>query len=448
MSDKPVAVFAGNQCAQVPIGTAFCDHLVEQIPSTATWGTSFLTVPLATRLAGDIFRVVSRDDATDIFVDGALADTIDRGDVFETDLASGTFHEILTSAPALVMQYSKGSVADDVTSDPFQMMIPPTEQFLSGYTLSTPAAAPVAVNNFVNVVIPTADTAACTIDGFAFGAAFIPIGVSGFSAAQEPVAIGSHVLSCPSDFGAYSYGFASFESYGYPGGLALAPIAAEGLIKELTSGPLDGDGNIAVVVEVGQLDTTEYDFTLTYANPGGPPVLIVDTAPAEWIVTEVEGDNSGLPVGPNPEVASFFNDFGTVEVFHTGKGAKSKSSTKIHWRPDPNGGALNVLMETRQSPGKNNVKFAPTSCGPLFLNSGLAKVFEVDPVTGEPLRDPVTGELLPPLFTAEPLVLAAVEDLDGGGVVPDGSGDEDGDGRTDIEEVRDFGSDPCVFTVF
>ena len=54
---------------------------------------------------------------------------------------------------------------------------------------------------------------------------------------------------------------------------------------------------------------------------------------------------------------------------------------------------------------------------------------------------------MPPLFTAEPLVLAAVEDLDGGGVVPDGSGDEDGDGRTDIEEVRDFGSDPCLTSV-
>ena len=218
--------------------------------------------------------------------------------------------------------------------------------------------------------------------------------------------------------------------------------------KCTTSGPdVDGDGEIDLAVEVGQLVTTEYDFTMTYSNPGGPPVLIVDTAPAEWIVTAIEADTTDLPVGPNAP-ASFANGFGTVDVFKTGKGAKSKSSTKIHWRPDPNGGTLNVLMETRQSPGKNNVKFAPTSCGPLFLNSGLAKVFEVDPATGEPLRDPVTLELLPPLFTAEPLVLAAVEDLDGGGVVPDGSGDEDGDGRTDIEEVRDFGSDPCVFTVF
>ena len=218
--------------------------------------------------------------------------------------------------------------------------------------------------------------------------------------------------------------------------------------KELTSGPdADEDGEIDVVVGVGQLTTTEYDFTMTYSNLDGPPVLIVDTAPAEWIVTAIEGNATGLPVGRN-EVASFSNDFGTVDVFGTGKGAKSRSSTKILWTPDPDGGTLNVLMETRQSPGNRNVKFAPTSCGPLFLNSGLAQVFEIDPATGEPLRDPASGEKLPPLFTAEPLVLAAVEDVDGDGViVADGSGDEDGDGRTDIEEVRDFGSDPCRFSV-
>jgi len=222
-----------------------------------------------------------------------------------------------------------------------------------------------------------------------------------------------------------------------------------GLLKDLTSGPdADGDDEIDVVVEVGQLETSVYDFTMTYNNPGGPPVLIVDTAPAEWIVTEVGGQF--VDVDACGESMTVSNGFGSADVFKNGKlGKKCQSSTKILWTPpDPDGGVINVVMETRQSPGKKNVKFAPTSCGPLFLNSGLAKVFEVDPATGEPLRDPATGELLPPLFTAEPLVLAAVEDVDGDGViVPDGSGDEDDDGRTDIEEVRDFGSDPCLVSV-
>ena len=209
-----------------------------------------------------------------------------------------------------------------------------------------------------------------------------------------------------------------------------------GLAKELTSGPdADGDGKIDLAVEVGQLVTSTYDFTMTYNNPDGPPVLIIDVAPAEWIVTEVGGQ--AVDVNACGESDAVNNGFGSVEVFKSGKlGEKCQSSTKIHWTPDPDGGELNVVMTTRQSPGKNNVKFAPTSCGPLFLNSGPAQVFEIDPATDEPFVPPQ-----PPLFTAEPLVLAAIPD-DGGGIDPSGGGNEDGDALTDIEDVQ-HGFDPC-----
>ena len=55
-SDKPIAVFGGNECANIPTAVAFCDHIVEEIPPTNTWGKSFGTMPLATRLGGDTFR--------------------------------------------------------------------------------------------------------------------------------------------------------------------------------------------------------------------------------------------------------------------------------------------------------------------------------------------------------------------------------------------------------
>ena len=40
-SDKPISVFVGHECGQVPTGQMACDHLVEQIPPDATWGTQF-----------------------------------------------------------------------------------------------------------------------------------------------------------------------------------------------------------------------------------------------------------------------------------------------------------------------------------------------------------------------------------------------------------------------
>ena len=50
---------------------------------------------------------------------------------------------------------------------------------------------------------------------------------------------------------------------------------------------------------------------------------------------------------------------------------------------------------------------------------------------------------LPPIVLSNILCLAAVEDLDGGGIVGNGSGDEDGDGLTDLEEACELGTDPC-----
>ena len=86
------------------------------------------------------------------------------------------------------------------------------------------------------------------------------------------------------------------------------------------------------------------------------------------------------------------------------------------------------------------------AAAPVIHSSGLlvAPMFEVDEF-GEPLRDPVTGLKLPPLFSADPLGLAAVEDVNGDGVIArDGSGDEDGDGLTDADEVFNVGTDPCL----
>jgi hypothetical protein len=151
-----------------------------------------------------------------------LVAILDRGEFFEADLPSGTFHEIQTNEPVLVMQYAKSSDTDNVLGDPFMMMLPPTDQFLNGYTVGTPAPDPVAFDNFINVVVATPDIQSCTIDGAPFTGPFTQIGTSGFSGAQEAVSLGAHVLSCPNPFGAYSYGFAFRDSYGYPAGLSLA----------------------------------------------------------------------------------------------------------------------------------------------------------------------------------------------------------------------------------
>ena len=213
-------------------------------------------------------------------------------------------------------------------------------------------------------------------------------------------------------------------------GVQCLYLPPERFEKVITDGPdLDEDGEIDKVVEVGKPVPTEYEFTIYYTDSDWPEaVVILDTVPAEWEVISVTAENSD----------------DDVDVSLAGQGNKSKSATKIVWRPASSSSSLTIVVQSRERGGSG--KFSPTSCGALYLNDG-AVAYEADPLTGKPLVDPETGELLPPIFgPTEPLRLAAVEDLDDppDGVVGNGSGDEDGDSLSDWDEVYVLGTDPCT----
>lgn len=223
-ADKPVAVYGGHRCANIPSsGVGACDFLVEQLPPLSAWGKSFVTVPLATRLRGDTFRFVASANATQVSVNGAVVATLNRGQVHQRIIEGSAV--ITATQPVLVAQYANGTNYDSVTSDPFMMLIPPYEQFLTEYTMTTPPSG--FTGNYLNVVVPTAGIATVTLDGALIPASrFTAIGTSGFSGAQMAVALGSHRLTSPLPIGAFMYGFGSADSYGYPGGMSLAPVAS------------------------------------------------------------------------------------------------------------------------------------------------------------------------------------------------------------------------------
>jgi hypothetical protein len=148
--------------------------------------------------------------------------TLNRGQVHERQIVGRA--SITATDPILVAQFSNGSSWDGVTSDPFMMLVPPYEQFLADYTITTPASG--FAQNFVNVVVPNSSIGSVTQDGVAIpAAAFQAIPGTSFSGAQRTVTLGSHNFSGPSPFGVFTYGFDSYDSYGYPGGLALGEVA-------------------------------------------------------------------------------------------------------------------------------------------------------------------------------------------------------------------------------
>lgn len=229
-STLPVAVFAGNECADIPwnSGDCCCDHVVEQLTPVSTWGNSFVTQPLETRSNGDLFRVVASGDNTEVFVNGVSVATLNFAEFYEDVLVDASFIE--ATKPVLVMQFSMSDEWDPgVNSDPFMMLIPPYEQFFNSYTFATPSEG--FAFNFVNLTVENEGVDFHFLDNVPVDPSnFAAIPGSNFSGTGIGIDIGTHSSynSNGNTFGLYSYGFNNFDSYGYPGGLSLEFINTGG----------------------------------------------------------------------------------------------------------------------------------------------------------------------------------------------------------------------------
>ncbi|QDV45478.1 Putative deoxyribonuclease RhsC [Stieleria neptunia] len=231
-SNKPIAVFSGNECANVPTTFAACDHLVEQLPPTSTWGSSFLSIPFAGRDGGDTFRFLANEDDTSVTVNGTIVAALDQGEFYETIIDGPA--EISSDKPILVGQYANGAAYHSTTQgDPFMVLLPPTQQYLTEIVVSTPTET--FETNHVNIIAQSSAIAGVTIDDVAVDPLlFVSIGDSGFSGAQVPITVGEHVISSQTPISVTSYGIDFYDSYGYIGGQSLSSI---GDIESITINP-------------------------------------------------------------------------------------------------------------------------------------------------------------------------------------------------------------------
>lgn len=222
-STQPVGVFGAHTCANIVTGCGYCDHICEMLPPTSTWGKKFLTVPLQRTLAnGDQWKILAKDNGTTITINGVVqSPVLNAGQQMERNLTTQSVIE--ADKPVLVAQFAQGSTCSGNPGDPFMMLIPPYEQFFSGYTVTTVSGF---TNHYINIVTPTSAAGSMTRNGvpIPFGS-FTPIGASGFSGAKISVADGSHTLAGALPFGCFMYGFNTDDSYGYAGGQSYSPIA-------------------------------------------------------------------------------------------------------------------------------------------------------------------------------------------------------------------------------
>ena len=267
---KPLVVFSGHQCAQVPTGVSACDHLVEQIPPHTTWGYTFLLNPLAFRESGDYFRVATVHDNTNVTitcVDEGGSTTMTLPDLslssavtpvgsnfasFQTQVANKPpcpafvrkFCCLQATNPVIVAQYSQGHTVDTACTagtdigDPFMSLIPPVIQYLNNYTISSIAAEAGSFPlRYVSVSVYKTffDPSRIMIDGMTVesdrsawqGIYCSDGGICGYGI-YRILTSGSHTVyheNPNAGLSVQTYGFQTENSYGFPAGMELEQIS-------------------------------------------------------------------------------------------------------------------------------------------------------------------------------------------------------------------------------
>lgn len=223
ISTGPIAVIGAVQCAQVPAGATYCDHVEEQAIPIRNWGQIYVGAHAPKRSGSEhyFWRVMASSDGTTIT-------TTPPQTGFPKTLNKGQFYEFSTQQsfvfngdhPFAAFQYLSGQNAFNAgTGDPAMMTSVPVEQFLSRYVILTPSGYS---QDYVQIIRISADDV--VIDGATVPASEYTT-VGAYSVADHKVVAGPHVITSTTPFGIMGVGYTDVTSYGYPGGLALNNIA-------------------------------------------------------------------------------------------------------------------------------------------------------------------------------------------------------------------------------
>lgn len=230
-ADKPVAVFAGHTCANVPDDLDFCDQIQEQMPPIDRLGTVFVTAPSPARVGKDVVRVLAHHADTVLRINDAHVATLELGEAYEIAPAAPVL--IRTSKPAAVGQMMVGCAADgyteneggDCPGDPFLFLVPPIEQWARRHHVAanSPYLLDQTYQHWIRIAARAADAASVRIDGQPLPPnSFQGVG-DGLAYAQVPFAGGSAVVTADADIGVAIHGMTGGEAYAH----GSAPVRPE-----------------------------------------------------------------------------------------------------------------------------------------------------------------------------------------------------------------------------
>ena len=243
-TSKPVSVFSGHKCANIPVEANACDHVVEQIPPVSRWGKHFIVTTFERslrELQGDSIKmVVSQDDTeitvtclSDIAPEHLVLAELNRNLSFQ--LPPNKTCIINSSHPILAVLFSIGSeraVSD--LGDPSMTIIPHLDTYFT--TGKAKFVSPILGKNasdfmhFVNIYIrypPELNITTPTMDGTSLlnnenfhqiiiEEPLLPEGVEGsIHIFKGTVDEGLHVIETNGHVAVIVYGYRTWEMYSY-----------------------------------------------------------------------------------------------------------------------------------------------------------------------------------------------------------------------------------------
>src|SRR5690606_314509 len=157
-ADKPIQVFGGHECSNVPLNITACDHLEESIYPLQTLADEYFVVPPVqvpntNALKATIVRVVATEDNTQITFEpdrGQNQVLGSRGDFLEIPMTTNAY-KVVADKNILVVQYMVGQSAGYGTSDPAMLLAVPIAQYRTNYLFY---AEPTWTANFVDIIAP------------------------------------------------------------------------------------------------------------------------------------------------------------------------------------------------------------------------------------------------------------------------------------------------------
>lgn len=233
---KPIAVLGVHFRAQVPILTeqASRDCLVEQLPSTDVWGKRVVVPPLVPPAdirrvsASDVslVRILASNSATGLTINGNPVAVLGAGAYLDVPLVNDPL-DITATNPILVTIIDRSANRQGGagrSGDPSLIVVPPVEQFLSSYRVTSiePRQSDAAfyTQHQITCIVPLTHADALRFDGV-LGPAPVPIPGTTLGYVHITVEKGRHTVTCDTTFGIIVYGYGPAESYGYTGGMAF-----------------------------------------------------------------------------------------------------------------------------------------------------------------------------------------------------------------------------------